>query len=276
MSDLAILKAPHKTIPVIHVASKLQKTAIILGISSDIGLGIAERLTKDGWRVIGVGRTKVWDVDFYWSNLSSGTINTVASTLRNEGIRWDLFISAVGTTEPIGKFFDLDFNEWERSVIINATAQLRFLHAIWGLKSDKADIMFFAGGGTNGPFRNYSAYCVSKIALIKMCELLHDENPDDNFFIIGPGYVKTKIHQETIRAAEKAGDNFKSTMAKLEGPGTPIEDIYNHLKWCMKQGCSVIGGRNTATLHDPWWIADGDLPDRLRNDKDAYRLRRKM
>ena len=30
---------------------------------------------------------------------------------------------------------------------------------------------YSAGGGTNNPFTNYSAYCVSKIALIKMCEL---------------------------------------------------------------------------------------------------------
>ena len=50
-----------------------------------------------------------------------------------------------------------------------------------------------AGGGTNNPFTNYSAYCVSKIALIKMCELIDDEYKNLNVFIIGPGLLKPKL-----------------------------------------------------------------------------------
>ena len=57
-----------------------------------------------------------------------------------------------------------------RSVVVNSTAQLRVLHAIWPCRQPGPDIMLMAGGGTNNPFPNYSAYCVSKIMLIKMCE----------------------------------------------------------------------------------------------------------
>ncbi len=53
-----------------------------------------------------------------------------------------------------------------------------------------------AGGGTNNPFTNYSAYCVAKIALIKMTELLDDEEKKLNIFIIGPGFVRTRIHRK--------------------------------------------------------------------------------
>jgi NAD(P)-dependent dehydrogenase (short-subunit alcohol dehydrogenase family) len=252
----------------------MTQTAIILGISSDIGLGLAQRLKRDGWNIIGIGRTPVEDVNFHYCNYSAGSINTVVSTLRQDGVKWDLFLSAIGTTEPIGKFFDLNFDDWEQSLYFNFAAQIRALHALWPLRAEKANVMFFAGGGTNGPFRNYSAYCVSKIALIKMCELLHDEasGSKENFFIIGPGYVRTKIHQETLKAGPAAGDNLENTLAKLEGPGTSIDDIYDHLLWCLHEGRDVIGGRNTATIHDPW--RDDALAERLFGDPDLYRLRR--
>ena len=100
---------------------------------------------------------------------------------------WNLFVSAAGTMEPIAPFFSADFDVWEQSVTVNSTAQLRVLHGLWPQRSrDPVDVMLMAGGGTNNPFTNYSAYCVSKIALIKMCELLDDEEDDLNIFIIGP------------------------------------------------------------------------------------------
>ena len=65
-----------------------------------------------------------------------------------------------------------------------------------------------AGGGTNNPFTNYSAYCVSKIALFKMCELLDDEYKNINTFIIGPGFTKTKTHKKLLKQEKKAGSNY--------------------------------------------------------------------
>src|ERR1700688_457638 len=201
-----------------------QKTAIILGVTADIGRGLAERLLGDGWHVIGVGRApdhvqNLSDVDklqLYQCNIAAKeSVSELVSILRNKEVAWDLLLSSVGTMEPIGRFFDLDFDEWERSVTINFIAQMRALQALWPLRrSGKAvDVMLLVGGGTNNPFRNYSAYCVSKIALIKMCELIDDEEQDAHAFIIGPGYTSTRIHDETLRAGPStAGDNYYKTL----------------------------------------------------------------
>ena len=51
-----------------------------------------------------------------------------------------------------------------------------------------------------GPFDNYSAYCVGKLLLIKMTELLDSECPDLQVSIIGTGWVNTKIHRQTLAA----------------------------------------------------------------------------
>jgi NAD(P)-dependent dehydrogenase (short-subunit alcohol dehydrogenase family) len=226
--------------------------AIILGHGSDIARGLWKRLIVDGWGVTGIGREKAALQTAY---------------------RWDLLISAIGTMEPIGKFFDLDPDEWAQSVHTNFVKQLRLLHTLWPMRAARPAVMFFAGGGTNGPFDRYSAYCVAKIALIKMVELLHHENPEANCFIIGPGYVKTKIHDETLRAGAAAGENLGKTKVLLEGVGTPIDDIYDHMMWCVEQGRDVAGGRNFSTVHDAWGTKG--IVERLKNDPDMFRLRRR-
>ncbi len=52
-----------------------------------------------------------------------------------------------------------------------------------------------------------------------------------------------------------------------------MDNIYAHLQWCIKQGRRVAGGRNFSTQYDPWQNGT-ELADQLRDDRDAFRLRR--
>jgi NAD(P)-dependent dehydrogenase (short-subunit alcohol dehydrogenase family) len=265
----------------------VRKTAVIVGVTADIGRGLAERLMSEGWSIVGIGRS----IDCVLELQNSGAVkiyqcaitnneevSAMACELRTKRVQWDLLVSSVGTTEPIGRFFDLDFDEWEKSIGVNFLAQMRVLHALWPLRRRErtVDIMLLAGGGTNGAWCNYSAYCVSKIALIKMCELIDDEAPDANAFIIGPGYTRTRIHQETLRAGPAAaGKEYFKVKTYLEREGTTIEEIYEHMRWCMAQGRSVSGGRNFSTVHDPWRDGGRELANILRDNRDVFRLRRR-
>lgn len=262
-----------------------RRTAFILAASADIGLELSERLIADGWHVVGTARKSDRleairqrpEFTFLPCDLSDrDSMRSLISAYSELGHPWDLFISTAGTMAPIGSFFDLDFDQWELSFTINATAQLRVLHGIWPYRRQDAivDVMLMAGGGTNNPFTNYSAYCASKITLIKMCELLDDEEPGLNIFILGPGFVQTRIHQETLRAKSNAGDGYAKTLEFLETPGTSLHDIYGHMSWCMAQGRETCGGRNFSTVHDPWRDNGQSLGRRLRGDPDAFRLRR--
>lgn len=247
--------------------------AVVLGITADIGRGLAERLLVDGWEVTGLGRD-LSRAEGIGARLVPCDV-TDPVNVREAATRvgaWDLFVSSVGTMEPIGPFFDLDFDAWERSIIINSTAQLRVLHAIWPRRGARPDVMLMAGGGTNNPFPNYSAYCAAKILLIKMCELIDDEVPEANAFIIGPGFTRTRIHDETLRAGASAGDGLAKTRAFLETEGTSLDDIYAHMRWCMANR-DAASGRNFSTVHDPW--REDGLAARLAGDADAFRLRRR-
>ncbi len=265
----------------------MPRRAIILGATADIGHDICSRLLSEGWSVVGLGRSReriadlieTPDFHFVECDLSDSTsIKEAVAKASEFGPGWSLFVSSAGTMEPIGPFFQTDFDEWERSIIVNSTAQLRVLHGLWPCRrmGTSVDVMLMAGGGTNSAFTNYSAYCVSKIALIKMCELIDDEVPDANIFIIGPGFVQTRIHDETIRAGEKAGDGLGKTLAFLETPGTSLEDIYAHMMWCMAAGKDVVSGRNFSTVHDAWRNGGSALKQALIGDANALRLRRHM
>jgi NADP-dependent 3-hydroxy acid dehydrogenase YdfG len=250
------------------------KHAVISGITADIGVALAERLIADGWRLTGLGRKleRLGDIDAELIDVSfDDSVQLASACSRIEP--WDLFISCVGTMLPIGPFFSSDFDQWQNTIELNSLAQLRVLHLLWENRKPHPDVMFLAGGGTNNPMPNYSAYCVSKIFLIKMVELLADEEFEGNFFINGPGFTRTKIHEETLNAGENAGPGLKKTQEFLESDeGTSMDDIYQHMLWCMKHR-SVATGRNFSTVHDPW--RDGSLlADRLANNLDAFRLRR--
>lgn len=260
--------------------------AIVFGVSADIGRHICEMLSADGHRVLGTFRRDFPEQDSLAAKpgitllqcdlTSARDVGRLADHVRREEFEWSLIFSAVGTSEPIGRFFELEFAEWQRSIDINFTAQLHALHALYPYRDRTriVDVALLAGGGTNNPFRCYSAYCVAKIGLIKMCELIDDEAEDVNIFILGPGFVRTKTHFETLRAGAKAEGNLDRVRQFIESgaQGTRFEDIYACLRWARQQGRSVSGGRNIAVVHDPW--GSESLAAELRKDKDMFKLRR--
>jgi NAD(P)-dependent dehydrogenase (short-subunit alcohol dehydrogenase family) len=259
---------------------------IILGVNADIGRNICKLFHDEGFSIIGTYRRdfpeyaeleKLERVRLVQCDLLKlEDIQRLTDFIQAQNFRWTTLFSSVGTSEPIGRFFDLDFGDWEQSVNVNMTSQLRAVHALYALRdtSQTADIALLAGGGTNNPFRCYSAYCVAKIGLIKMCELIDDETEDVNIFILGPGFVKTKTHLETMKAGAKAESNFERVRQFLEKKenGTKFEDIYECLLWAKSMGREVVGGRNLSVVHDKWGTEI--LANELRQDNNMYKLRR--
>ena len=262
------------------------KNIIILGINADIGLNIANFFLQENYNVIGTFRKKKPTINKFkkLENLklikcdinSKKDLYKITKYLQNNKIKWNTLFSSVGTTVPIGNFFSLNFEKWKESINTNFLSQLEVLHKIYPFRSkNKSNVVYLAGGGTNSPFTNYSAYCVSKIGLIKMCELLDDENKNLNIFIVGPGFTKTKTHLETIRAGKIAGGKnyFKvKKNLKSKDSGTSIEKIFQCIKWGLNEGKKVVGGRNFSVVHDKW--GSNNLKKKLILDSEKYKLRR--
>ena len=265
----------------------MPRRVFILGGSSDIGTALTVRYLQAGCLVAATYRnpeafTRLADrsnLYLYPCDLHDPiSIKSAVLAFCEQVDVWDTFISCIGTEEPIGKFFDCDFDEWESSVVVNSTAQLRVLHQLYPYrcKGETCNVVFFAGGGTNNAFPSYSAYCVAKILLIKMCELLDNENNDFNVFIIGPGFVRTKIHKQTLDRRETAGPNYERTVKFLrpDNPGTSFDEIYDCINWAIGQGREASGGRNFSVVHDAWRQGGERLVEKLRGESNKFKLRR--
>lgn len=263
--------------------------AIIISASSDIGAALAKKWSRDGWEVYGTYRTssplvaeleRDYGVQFVHCDLlKKASVEEACTSLNRLCGKWDVLILAPGYLEPIGNFKDVDFDEWEKGIAVNLTEQLRILHALLPYRnlsdsSREPCVQFFAGGGANNAVLHYSSYTLSKIALTKMCELLDAEMPDTRFVIIGPGCVKTKIHESTLRlGAKAAGDNYQRTVDRLKkNECTPMESVVSCCHYLATTPCKAVRGRNFSTASDKWDTKD--LEEALESDANMYKLRR--
>lgn len=260
--------------------------AIVLGVNADIGFNICKMLLADGHHVVGTYRRDFANFQELSEHpnmhlircdvTKANDIKSLTNFMEEKGLCWSLFFSSVGTSEPIGRFFELDFDDWEQSFHVNFTGQLRALHGLYPYRNQSiiVDIALMAGGGTNNPFRCYSSYCVAKVGFIKMCELIDDEAEDVNIYIFGPGFVRTKTHYETIDAGAKAEGNWERVKQFMESgdQGTEFADIYRCMQWGRKVGREVVGGRNLSVVHDAW--GSDFLKEALKQDANLYKLRR--
>jgi len=265
---------------------KINPKAIIFSISSDIGCALGKRWRQRGMEVCGTFRTpsslvddlKICGIKTFQCDL--GNVLSVQNTcdqLRLGFAQWDYLVLCPGTQEPVGAFADCNFTQWEKSVEVNFTRQIQIVRELLLSRNKTGEhppvVLFFAGGGTNNATVNYSAYTISKIALIKMCELLDAEIPDTNFVILGPGWVKTKIHQQTLTAGPKAGANYQKMISKLAGEGwTPMETVLDCCDWIIKSDRKVVSGRNFSVVFDKW--GSSALTEKLEEDSNMYKLRR--
>lgn len=261
--------------------------AIIVSATSGIGEELCKSWAKKGWKVFGTYRSRSSSVETleheYGITLvpcdlaSISSIQNACNQLKLIGAGWDVLVFAAGTLDPIGPFETVDFEEWEKSLQINFIQQIRILHTLLSVRnknSQKASVLFFAGGGANNAVVNYSSYAISKISLTKMCEFLDAEIADTNFSIVGPGWVKTKIHESTIKAGrDRAGINFDKTKDRLEGADwVHMDRVIECCTWIVTTQSNGVKGRNFSVAHD--YFGTRELEKALENDPDMYKLRR--
>lgn len=262
------------------VAPATADTVLIIGIESGIGADLATRYRATGARVIGTSRSGA--ADYKLDVNDPGAIARLRDELTAAGVRWNMLVVSVGVLAPIAPFVAVDFALWEASFRANSIAQWQLVQALHPLRGDDPTVLFFAGGAVNGVLENYSNYGVAKIALIKMVEYLQREDPATRYAILGPGWVPTKIHQQTLDAGAHAGPNRERTQAYLDSGNLSgsAHDAYAEvaasIDWIRQQPREITGGRNFSTVFDPWGERPGnaELTAALAADPHLYKLRR--
>lgn len=255
-----------------------KKCTLIIGSTSGIGRALTKHLEAVGERVVGTTRcdSRLGEDNDQIFSLDVSSKDSIKNFVKYFArlYTWERLIFCPAVMAPIGPFSEIDIEEWMSTFSINFSNQIYLLRKLLPKRRGKIPrVIFFAGGGTNSAPRNYSAYTVSKIALIKMVELLDEEMDDMCFTIIGPGWVKTKIHEQSLAPGLESLESFGETKRRLqEDDFVPMERVVQSIMWVLSGDKEIVGGRNFSTAHDPF-----DSDDFIRivsSDRNALKLRR--
>ena len=91
---------------------------------------------------------------------------------------------------------------------------------------------------------------------------------------MGPGFVATRLHQQTLKAgAGKAGEKFlESTKKEIEKGGVPPEKAANLTVFLLSSKSEGVTGKFLSAQWDPW--EKPEFIEKLKKDKDFATLRR--
>ena len=251
---------------------------LIIGISSGIGSALAVHLNSLGFNVVGTVRTQ--DVSSnsvhltFPLDLSSYQSIDYFINSFSESFVWENIIFCPAVMSPIGRFEQVDFHQWLNTFNINFSNQAYLLHSILPFCSGPGShVLFFAGGGTNSAPKNYSSYTLSKITLIKFVELLNEEIDSTAFSILGPGWVKTKIHAQSLEPSLHHLSSYQETQRRLnESDFIEMDQVISSIMWILSQDKKTVGGRNFSTAYDPFH--SDDFLEKLSSDSNVFKLRR--
>lgn len=267
------------------------KTIVITGGSMGIGLAVAQRCSEEGASLILVSRHES-DLEKAVKMLSNNgqphtcycldvsnmdMVKKTADRIARERICIDALVNCAGVYGPIGKTDSVDPVQFAEAININLLGTFymcRFFSPLLK-KAKRGKIINYSGGGAAGPFPNYSAYAVSKAGIVRLTENLAMELKVDNIDVnaIAPGFVVTRLHQETIKAGQRAGEEFlEKTIEQVSGGGVSPMIAANLTVFLLSSASEGITGKFISASWDPW--QSDDFVTRLRQDADFAVLRR--
>ena len=268
------------------------KTIVITGGSTGIGFAIARHCVEAGATVILVARGRE-ALETALSQLSGiadrghrryamdvGNLQAVedfAKWMSEQNLIPAGLVNCAGIFGAIGKTTQVDMQEFAAAIQINVLGTVFMCHAMGPLMGSPGHrkIINCAGGGGTFPFPNYSAYATSKAAIVRFTENLAVELAEDDIDVncIAPGFVVTRLHEQTMAAgAEKAGAFFSQTQKQMASGGVPVERSAELARFLLSSDSDGITGKYISAPWDPW--RESDFQERLRTDKDFGTLRR--
>lgn len=183
----------------------MKKTVVITGSSRGIGLELCRHFLRLGFSVVGVSRspTPIEDENFHSisADLSEPQqIETLAAKLALHTVVG--LINNAGILGPLGPFEGNNFEHWKKAFQVNFFAAARLSQIlIPPLRKNRGFIIFLSGGGSAYGKANFSAYGVSKTAVVRLAENLALElAPDILVYCVAPGPNPTALLEESIRA----------------------------------------------------------------------------
>jgi meso-butanediol dehydrogenase / (S,S)-butanediol dehydrogenase / diacetyl reductase len=250
-----------------------QRTAIVTGAAAGIGRATAERLARDGWRVVGIDRTDeaVPGADLVVGHAGDGSV--LGAAVDRCGGSLDALICSAGIP-PSGPWDSRE--HWEEVLAIDLTAPYEALRVCWPALVDGRGSVVLVGsivGALEGSLRS-PAYAAAKAGL---------EGLARSFAVIGapagvrvnvvaPGAVATNF-DERLLPAEARTDVPLGRMGTAEEVAAvihflvgPDASYVTGAVWTADGGRTVLSGADAARTRPESARLDPDAQPQARRD----------
>jgi NAD(P)-dependent dehydrogenase (short-subunit alcohol dehydrogenase family) len=203
---------------------------VVTGGSMGIGLTVAKHLAKNGHELTLVAR-------------GAEALERAVESLTGSGHEWFAFdaadeaawrqvpagkvaglVCAAAVMEPIGAVGDYTIASFRQTMNINVVGTLAAIeHCLPGLREGPGAVVTFGGGGATAPLPRFDAYAASKAAVARLTENLAPVLAPVIINCVAPGFVATRLHNQTLAAGpEAAGADFHArTEREVAGGGFP-------------------------------------------------------
>jgi 3-oxoacyl-[acyl-carrier protein] reductase len=268
-----MIQQDEHTVPKVRNRGRLEtRVALIVGAGRGIGEAIALRFGAEGARLILAARsTRELETVAEKVKAAGGTAEYVAADVAVTGDvsrlvqksvesfgRIDILVNAAGIYGPIGRVWEIDANEWMHTFSVNLFGCFLLCQAVLPhmIRTGGGKIINFSGGGATSPLSRFSAYGVSKAAVVRLTETLAEEVKEFNIQVnaIAPGAVDTKLQDSVLAAGEKAGDllqRIRRLRETGEG-GTPREVPAELAVFLASADSGNLTGRLISAPNDKW------------------------
>jgi benzil reductase ((S)-benzoin forming) len=210
----------------------MEKVLIITGGSKGLGLGIAKKYHKEGYRVISISRSKIeklylfeqYQCDLSKSESIQPVITEIFSHLDKNNTSNLTLINNAGDLGTVNTIDQISPTNIAYTIQVNLTAPLILNSLFIKLSKDwtcKKQVFTISSGAAINPYESWSMYCSSKAGVDMMTKVIAKEQKElkhgVSFVSIYPGVVDTDM--QTI-ARNTPKENFKSVQRFI--------DFYEH------------------------------------------------
>ena len=186
------------------------RTALIVGASRGLGLGLTERFLERDWQVTATSRAPGGDLDAL-ADRSDGRLRVDHVDIDDEGAvaalhrrcaatSFDLVFVNAGTTHDRWETVaDVSTATFERVMRTNALSPMRFVERFHDLVAENGTMGVMSSGQgsvtNNTRVTGWEIYRASKSALNQLMRSFAARHPDDprTLLLMAPGWVRTEL-----------------------------------------------------------------------------------
>lgn len=172
-------------------------TALVWGAAGGIGRAVAERLSKDGWTVIGVARdAEAIDAGVTHALEADVTdpfaVNQAALEAGQLADDIELWVYAAGDIVS-RKAAELDASDWDRILGANLSGAYLTTHYSLPYLREDAHLVYLGAVSERLRLPGLSAYAAAKSALESLATVVGKEERRKRITVLRPGAVDTKL-----------------------------------------------------------------------------------